>query len=226
MRIREAKGVEDLAALHGVFTAIWGERGSPEVHLLRAVHHAGGYAALAEAEDGTVLGASFGFLGGEPNLHLHSHITGVLPDAQNRHVGFELKQHQRRWCMQRAIPRIRWTFDPLVRRNAWFNLRRLGAVVESYHPDFYGEMHDAVNAGDHSDRFVVRWDVDATPPDGEPDVPEGALLHALPEDIVALRADDPSEAQRQRLALRDALAQRDVSGITRAGEYVLVRRDG
>jgi predicted GNAT superfamily acetyltransferase len=220
VEIRAAETLDDLAAMRHVFETIWGENGSPEVHMVRAVQHAGGYCAIAEV-DGAVVGASFGFLGGEPNLHLHSHITGVLPGHQDKAIGFELKQHQRRWCLQRAIPRIRWTFDPLVRRNAWFNLQRLGAQIEAFHLDFYGEMRDGVNAGDHSDRFVVRLDV-AEEPVRNDDVPDGALLFALPDDIVALRASDPAQAAAVRRALREALDGRRVHGITPAGEYVLV----
>jgi predicted GNAT superfamily acetyltransferase len=221
VEIRAAETLEDLASMHHVFTTIWGENGAPEIHLVRAVQHAGGYCVTADV-DGEVVGASFGFLGGEPNLHLHSHITGVLPGHQDKAIGYELKQHQRRWCLQRAIPRIRWTFDPLVRRNAWFNLRRLGAVIESFHPDFYGEMHDGVNMGDRSDRFVVRWDLSEAAPITAVDVPGGAELFALPEDIHVVRAEDPDRAAALRLELRESLRDRTVAGITDAGEYVLV----
>ena len=52
-----------------------------------------------------------------------------------------------------------WTFDPLVRRNAHFNLAVLGATVDEYLVDFYGPLPDAVNAGDESDRLLVVWPV-------------------------------------------------------------------
>lgn len=207
--------------MRGVFAAIWGEGGVPELNLIRAVQWSGGYASVAEV-DGAVVGGSFGFLGGEPDLHLHSHITGVLPGHQDKAVGHELKQHQRRWCLKRAVPRVRWTFDPLVRRNAWFNLRRLGAVVESFHADFYGEMHDDLNAGEHTDRFIVRWSVTDHEPVDAVAVPDGAELFQLPEDIMALRRTDPDRAAAVRLELRAALDGQRVIGITDAGEYVLV----
>ena len=41
-----------------------------------------------------------------------------------------------------------------------FNLVRLGAEAVAYHPDFYGEMQDGVNAGDRSDRCAVSWVLD------------------------------------------------------------------
>lgn len=33
--------------------------------------------------------------------------------------------------------------------------------MHAFFPDFYGAMDDAVNAGDHSDRFEVSWRLDS-----------------------------------------------------------------
>ena len=54
---------------------------------------------------GRLVGGLVGWLGGHPprELHLHSHILGVLPDSEARGLGFELKQHQRRWCLERGV---------------------------------------------------------------------------------------------------------------------------
>jgi predicted GNAT superfamily acetyltransferase len=57
---------------------------------------------------------------------------------------------------------ISWTFDPLIRRNAYFNLCKLAARPRLYIPDFYGEMVDGINTGDRSDRLVVEWPLRAT----------------------------------------------------------------
>ena len=43
---------------------------------------------------------------------------------------------------------IVWTFDPLVRRNARLNLIKLGADVDGFEVDFYGNMDDGINSGD------------------------------------------------------------------------------
>jgi predicted GNAT superfamily acetyltransferase len=55
-----------------------------------------------------------------------------------------------------------WTFDPLVRRNAYFNLSKLGAQARDYLVDFYGVMTDGINAGDESDRLLISWRLDST----------------------------------------------------------------
>ena len=40
-----------------------------------------------------------------------------------------MKLHQRAWAAASGLTWITWTFDPLVRRNAWFNIEVLGAHV-------------------------------------------------------------------------------------------------
>ena len=133
-------------------------------HLMRALHHAGGYVGGAYV-DGTMVGACLAFVGrsqdpdGQWHPHLHSHVAGTLPGYGDRGIGTALKLHQRGWALERDFDRIEWTFDPLVRRNARLNLMKLGGVAVDYLVDFYGEMADDVNAGDPSDRFILRWDI-------------------------------------------------------------------
>jgi predicted GNAT superfamily acetyltransferase len=249
--IREATSLDDLAAMLRVFEAVWGPEGQPPLNVTRAIHHAGGYAALAERDD-RVVGASLGFIGraAAGDMLLHSHITGAVPDSTDQGIGFLLKQHQRRWCLDRDIGTITWTFDPLVRRNAYFNLTKLGAVATSYHADFYGSMPDEVNGGDETDRVVATWDVtserstDATAPpgsvvvldigeDGGPvprDERGDVLLLALPGDYQALRRRDPATGLAWRRAVRKTMgaALRDGyigTGVTTEGSYVLRRAD-
>jgi predicted GNAT superfamily acetyltransferase len=125
--------------------------------LLRALAHSGNYVAGART-GGRLVGASVGFLHPVTDgFGLHSHITGVRAGGQGRGVGFALKQHQRAWALARDFPVVTWTFDPLVRRNAFFNLVKLGAEIVDYLPDFYGAMGDGINAGDESDRCMVSW---------------------------------------------------------------------
>jgi predicted GNAT superfamily acetyltransferase len=76
-------------------------------------------------------------------------------------VGFALKVHQRAWSLLRGVAAIEWTFDPLVRRNAYFNIVKLAALPDEYLDNFYGDMHDAINGDDDSDRILVRWQLDS-----------------------------------------------------------------
>lgn len=245
--------VSELRELEALFATIWERAKEPPLNAetLRALSHSGNYVAGAW-RDGRLIGGLVGFLGrrASSELLLHSHILGVRPEAQAQGVGFALKQHQRRWATERGIETVTWTFDPLVRRNAYFNLAKLGGEVAAYHVDFYGGMSDAINARDETDRVVVRWSTGATRPaapevealleagavvtlrvdaDGGPaPAPRRAAVQLcqVPEDIVALRRSWPELASRWRLALRDALGGalaegRRVVGVTRSGWYVL-----
>ena len=163
--IRELADLADLRALSDLFAEIWGRSGEPPVSAdsLKAFAHSGNYVAGAFAE-GRLIGGLVGWLGGMPprELHMHSHILGVLPDREARGLGFELKQHQRRWCLARGVNVMEWTADPLVRRNAYFNLAKLGAEAPEYLVNFYGEMRDGINAGEESDRLLIRWHLDSS----------------------------------------------------------------
>ena len=157
----------DLDAVRALCDATWpspteGTQVTP--NLLRAIDHAGGHVGAAYDEVGELVGGTIALMGrhrdeetGEWASHLHSHMAAVAPLSRDQHVGSALKQHQRDWCIASDVPEIWWTFDPLVRRNARLNLVRLGADITDYLPDFYGTMDDALNAGDRSDRLLVRW---------------------------------------------------------------------
>ncbi|MDQ6748108.1 MAG: GNAT family N-acetyltransferase [Candidatus Dormibacteraeota bacterium] len=164
LEVRGLQQVEELRCASDLFSSIWGrtvEAGPPiNADLLRALAHAGNYVAGAFDAEGQMRGALVGFLGGPgARAHLHSHILGVEQTRQVRGAGFALKLHQRAWAVQNGCEQVRWTFDPLVRRNAYFNLGKLGAEIDSYAVNFYGAMDDEQNRLDESDRIVVRWDL-------------------------------------------------------------------
>jgi predicted GNAT superfamily acetyltransferase len=170
-----------------LFDTVWGRDDSAGTILapeaLTALVHAGGQVSAALGADDDLLGATAAFIGlaEDGEVFLHSHVTGVTAAAENRGVGRALKWHQRAWALERGIGRVRWTFDPLIRRNAVFNLLVLGAHAVSYHEDVYGRMHDARNAGAPTDRLVVDWDLAA------PRVRAAASGRAAAPDVQALR---------------------------------------
>jgi predicted GNAT superfamily acetyltransferase len=90
-----------------------------------------------------------------------------------------LKVHQRAWAMLRGIAVVSWTFDPLVRRNAYFNIVKLAAQPTEYLTNFYGDMHDGINGGGDTDRLLVRWELGtpsvAAASAGEPAAVEAGL---------------------------------------------------
>lgn len=161
--IRSLHDLTELAATAAVFSEIWSRADGEQIlplELLRALTHAGNYAAGAHV-DGRLVGAIVGFFGEhDGDRTLHSHIMGLLPAARGHGIGNALKQHQRAWALAHGITEVTWTFDPLVRANAHLNIAKLGGVAGTYLPDFYGPMTDALNAGAGSDRLLVTWRLD------------------------------------------------------------------
>ncbi|MEY2974832.1 MAG: hypothetical protein RIR49_1252 [Actinomycetota bacterium] len=227
--IRGLHDPSEIVSAVAVLQQVWGSS-SPIVgfELLRAIEHSGGY--VAGAFDGDrMIGASFGWLArhdGRPALH--SHITGILPGGRHHGVGRAIKAHQRAWARTAGIEWITWTFDPLVRRNAWFNIEVLGARIADYIEDFYGPMDDAVNGDDESDRLVAAWAVDPSTVDEVRTGSTDRIEVPTPDDIVVLRRTDPSAAHDWRLRVRAGLEEAMghgfvVVGFTREGAYVLER---
>lgn len=155
--------IEDIRRAAEIWSGVWQRAGEPPVSgdLLRAMAHAGNYVSGA-FDGGRMVGALFGFYGGrdQPD-HVHSHILGVDPGARAHGIGFALKVHQRLWALEHGIGRIKWTYDPLVRANGYFNLGKLAATGIEYYVNFYGEMPDAINGGDQSDRVLLSWNLES-----------------------------------------------------------------
>ncbi|MFJ6532089.1 GNAT family N-acetyltransferase [Microbacterium sp. NPDC091662] len=234
--IRLLSEVDDFARVAELFQSIWtkqGEASPVNVETLRALSKAGSYVGGAFEHD-ELVGACFGFFAAPGQRALHSHIAGVSSRMRGRSVGFALKVHQRAWALEEGLDEISWTFDPLISRNAHFNLVKLAASPTSYHRNFYGHMADALNGADDTDRMLVTWYVrdprvvaachgeSAGSADvvahAEPllSVGEdlGPLRHrtdarlvrvALPRDIETLRLTEPASATAWRLALRETL---------------------
>lgn len=241
-----------LRDVEALLIAIWGmsPHGAPiPFDLLRSIAHAGCNVSAAYDHAGQLCGAAVGIV--SPGVRsTYSLIAGVLPGSGDKGVGFALKQHQRAWSLARGIDTMTWTFDPLVSRNARFNLTKLGAYASEYACNFYGQMQDEINANDESDRLVAVWplasqrSMDAgrgihaeieLPPDHSAAVLEygpdslpvllesgGTLWCRAPRDIVALRGSNPDAAARWRVLVREIFEPAFASGRQASG----VTRDG
>ena len=188
----------------------------------------------ASPQPAGLLGATLGFLGWSGGVHVHSHMNAVDPSARGRGIGVALKLRQRAVCLAHGVTEVRWTYDPLIRRNARMNLVRLGAEVVAFLPDFYGELRDAISGGDRSDRFEVRWRLDSPRTlraiDRMPQPSwraEGGL--SLVADFEHVRAEDPEVAARLRDASREAFAVLGSDALRPEldanGDYVFTRDD-
>ncbi len=219
--IRSASSLADYAGVCRLLDDTWGRGAGAESAFIQAIAHAGNTVLVAE-RDGVLIGTVVGVLGWDDGLHVHSHVAAVTPSARGG-VGFALKLAQRALALENGVAEIRWTYDPLIRRNAHLNLDKLGATIRAYLPDFYGRLDDAISGADRSDRFEVSWQLDASAV-GESverslarlnpllsetvstgrhvDKPDRGIRFELHPDFETLRRDDPDAAAEFRDASR------------------------
>lgn len=138
---------------------------SPVRHFIVA-KHAGGFtlgAFVGKKLAGFVL-SNAGFRGAEN--FFYSHMTAVSDEFQNHGIGASLKWAQRDKALRRGVKFIKWTFQPVQARNAFFNLEKLGANVFEYQPNFYGTDYSATSEQDQkigldSDRLFAEWNLES-----------------------------------------------------------------
>jgi predicted GNAT superfamily acetyltransferase len=130
-------------------------------HMLITAVHNGGLVVGAFADE-QLVGFVFGFPGIEftpdgPRPKHCSHMMGIHPGQRDSGIGFALKRAQWQMVRHQGLDHITWTYDPLLSRNAYLNIAKLGAVCNTYRRSEYGDMRDGLNAGLPSDRFLVDW---------------------------------------------------------------------
>ena len=230
IQVRELDNLQDQDFGRNIFDITWSMDAGTEItpNLLQAMVHSGSYLSGAFI-DNKIVGAAFAFPATNGGLHLHSHMTAVLPEYRDKGVGYALKIDQWNWAKKKNYSHLSWTFDPLVRRNAKLNIAKLGVDISAYHPNFYGDMPDALNAGDESDRLMVSWRTDIDAPKARELItkPEtGDILIEIPEDIVAIRSKNQSESMKWRRQVREqfmAAFEKNgkVIGFSANNEYVV-----
>jgi predicted GNAT superfamily acetyltransferase len=161
--IKLIENIDEMHQVENLQRQVWqeGETDIVPAHLMNSAVHNGGLLLGAYLEE-ELAGFVFGFTGfyttpDGPRLKHYSSMLGVRPEFRNQGMGFALKRAQWQMVRHQGIDRITWTYDPLLSRNAWLNITRLGAVCSTYLRDFYGKMNDGLNQGLPTDRFDVDW---------------------------------------------------------------------
>jgi predicted GNAT superfamily acetyltransferase len=214
--LRTLESLDEAVEATRVMSATWGSTQNIGHELLRALQSSGNTLIGAFSADGAMVGFVLGFWGvDEEGWHQHSHMLAALPDRRHGGVGYALKLAQRVDCLEKDVRLVRWTFDPMVVRNGWFNLGKLGAVADRFHRNFYGEMDDDLNRGERSDRLEVRWDLER---------PLGPRLQGAPTVAIdvepaydEVRAADRERAARARDSAADLLEDAFARGLVAAG---------
>jgi predicted GNAT superfamily acetyltransferase len=170
IEIREATAIEEFKAcveLQRKVFAMPDLEISPVRHLIVS-KSAGGY-VMAAYDGGEKI---IGFVLSVPMFYegrraFYSHMAAVDNDYQNAGIGARLKWAQRARALELGVNYIKWTFQPVQARNAFFNLERLGATIKTYLPNFYGtdaessaEQREA-QPGVDSDRLYADWILDS-----------------------------------------------------------------
>jgi predicted GNAT superfamily acetyltransferase len=208
----EIRLLNDLAGQNlarGLFDQVWSTGGETQVtsNLMQALVHNGSYVSGAFFGPRFVAAAfAFPARDAHGHLHLHSHMAAVLDDVRDRRIGTALKWHQRAWAIEAGYDTITWTFDPLVRRNARLNLLKLGVYVSDYYQDFYGDMADALNAGDATDRVMARWELLSPRTVQAAALTNGLAPNPIPEQaLLALTIENDEPVIHQSSGKSDAL---------------------
>lgn len=229
--IRDLESRSDYDQCVRLQRATWGEHFLELVPpaLLAVAQKVGGL-CLGAFDESTLVGFVFGLTGLKDGEPVHwSHMLAVRDDRRDRGIGQSLKQRQRERLGAAGVRTVFWTFDPLVSRNAYLNLHRLGARAVAYVPDMYG--NDPMSTMDGvigTDRLVVEWSL-GEPDSGTSQAPAagieaeltpsrlwsstepsetcalpstGPVLVPIPEDIQQLKRESPDTAHRWRQATR------------------------
>lgn len=227
VEVRPLRSMQDFDACVELQRDVWGF-GQGEVvpsNLLHVVEYVGGIAAGAFDADGSLLGFVFGVSGVRDGEIVHwSHMLAVREVDRNSGLGRTLKEYQRVSLASRGVRRIFWSFDPLMAKNAHFNINRLGARVIEYVADMYGVTTSPLHMGLPTDRLVVAID---TVPEASPRKPAGAgatdeLLIEMPPDVTEVTRQSLALARSWRLGVRDQFQRALAEGYTVSA----VRRDG
>ncbi len=165
IRIRELDSFADYDACLELQRQTWGDDYADHVPatILQISRKVGGVAAGAFEAEGRMVGFVYGLTGIRDGQLAHwSHMLAVLPEYRDRGIGKRLKWFQRECLLRLGVRVMFWTYDPLVARNAHVNLNRLGATVDDYVVDLYGQTGSPLHSFG-TDRFVVRWTLDPQP---------------------------------------------------------------
>ncbi len=165
--LRPCQGLDECGACVDLQIQIWGYNDGDVIprRLFVVAQRIGGQVIGAFDPESRLIGFAMSLPGVKsakaplrsPTPYLHSHMLAVLPRYRNAGVGRRLKLYQRQEALQRGISLMEWTFDPLEIKNAFLNIHRLGVIVRSYTPDFYGVSSSRLQAGLPTDRLHAEW---------------------------------------------------------------------
>jgi predicted GNAT superfamily acetyltransferase len=192
---------------------------SPVRHLA-VTKNAGGW-SLGAFDGGRLAGFVLSvpaFLRGERAFY--SHMTGVRPEYQSHGIGARLKWAQRARALSEGVTYVRWTFEPVKARNAFFNLEKLGAVVCEFRQNFYGTDYAASSqVGLASDRLFAEWHLEdekvtaLSRAENYVEPREPAAMIEIVNDWLGLVEADPQAALKEQARIRSEFQEAFADGL-------------
>lgn len=208
--IRSCEGYDELEACVRLQIETWGYDDGDVIprRMFKVAQRVGGQAIGAFDPAGEMVGFAMSIPGMKPDPdaarpqvpYLHSHMLAVTPKYRNAGLGRRLKLYQRAEAVSRGIQLMEWTFDPLEIKNAYLNIHRLGVIVRSYSPNFYGVSSSRLQAGLPTDRLHAEWWMESERvkailsgiPYSPPQIQETIMV---PKAIATWKAESVSRAQ-------------------------------
>lgn len=209
--VRIITEISDLREAVKLQKTIWGFEDLEllPVRMFVVANRVGGQ-TMAAFDDGKMVGFLIAVPGvkTDGSFYLHSNMMGVLAEYRDHGVGRQLKLAQRGEALSRGIKMIEWTFDPLELKNAFFNMQRLGAVVERYVLNQYGVTSSHLHGGLPTDRCIATWHLESDRVQrvvsGEP-APPAEIVERIevPNDIGDIRRDRPAQAREIQASISE-----------------------
>jgi predicted GNAT superfamily acetyltransferase len=169
--LRSCQGLAEMDACVRLQIETWGYADGDVIprRMFTVAQRIGGQAMGAFDPDGRLLAFAMSLPGVKsgktpdtpPMPYIHSHMLAVTPKYRNAGIGRQLKLYQRAEALARGIRLMEWTFDPLEIKNAFLNIHRLGVIVRSYTPNFYGVSSSRLQGGLPTDRLHAEWWMDS-----------------------------------------------------------------
>ena len=239
LTLRHFSTLADYDACVALQDETWGHGFTERVPgaILRVAQKIGGVAAGAFNHDQRLLGFVFGMTGVQDSTLVHwSDMLAVRPEARGTGLARQLKHFQRDALLPLGVHLMIWTADPLVARNAHFNINHLGALPAAYVPNMYGAQTGSVLHGAMpTDRLIYHWGLpasttwqkqDGLPHSGDEQLPDAIVIAdngapiavdtggaqvvriLVPHDLTALQAARADVALAWRMTVRSVLGSR------------------
>jgi predicted GNAT superfamily acetyltransferase len=178
MEIRELTSVEEFEACIGLQRECFGrdDLNLQPVRFYVVCRMVGGL--VLGAFDGSTLVGFLSTVAGirDRRPYWHSHMLAVTTSHRNTGIGTHLKLAQKQEALSRGIDLIEWTFDPLVSRNAYLNIEKLGVIIRRYKAHLYSLDED---------RLVAEWWLSHP----RPVIAEDARRVSIPSDAMKAKVD-------------------------------------